>query len=107
MDANDLQFIVTAIDQLDKKTQKKLDEILVEQKKTLVQTTTTNGRVNTLEDSCKKIESDQLTQWTILNQLTSFKDQMKGRDKAVWVFIGAICVVLWYVAQQALTIKIK
>lgn len=107
MDKESLQFIVTAVSELDKKTQKKLDDILLKQEQMLIQTTKTNGRVNTLEDRQDETDETQKNQWKIITQLVSFKDQMKARDKVLWAVIGGIFVVLWYVAQNALTIKIK
>ena len=84
-----LEYIIERLESIDGKYDEKLDKILF-------QTTKTNGRVTSLEEKFQNIEKH-------VDTLRENKDMNKGRDKAIYFFVGAaITVVL-----SLLTIYLK
>ena len=84
-----LEYIIERLESIDGKYDEKLDKILF-------QTTKTNGRVTSLEEKFKSIE-------THVDTLRESKDMNKGRDKAIYFFVGAAITV----ALSLLTIYLK
>jgi hypothetical protein len=77
--------------QLLKETNEKLDKVLV-------QTTKTNGRVNAIEEWKESVDES-------VNELRDKSNVNKGRDGVVWYIILAAAAIIWYVAQNSLTLK--
>jgi hypothetical protein len=68
-----------------------MSEIREDQKKILVQTTKTNGRVTALEEKCKKYGSD-------IDSLKATDNSTKGSNKIIWIVLGSagtICLLLF------------
>lgn len=63
-----------------------VNEIREDQKKILVQTTKTNGRVTALEEKCKEYGTD-------INNLKATDNTTKGSNKIIWIVLGSIGTV--------------
>ncbi len=69
-------YIIERLDSLDSKFDEKLDKILI-------QTTKTNGRVNGHDQAIEKLEKQ-------VELLREVKDINKGRDKVIYIVLGAM-----------------
>lgn len=65
-------------------------------KEILVQTTKTNGRVNTHDRQLEQLQRD-------VKGLEASKNITKGRDKAVWVMLTVVGIIIGYFIQNFLT----
>lgn len=71
-----ISYLIERLEAIDGKFDEKLDKILI-------QTTKTNGRVTSLEDRFKKTEYH-------VEILKENKDINRGRDRTVYILLGAI-----------------
>lgn len=100
MDNETAKFLIEAFRAQDVQIQKKLDKMIDQNQAILIQTTKTNGRVNAIEEWKEGAEKK-------LEELSTTKSETKGRDGVIWYVGAAIIAVVWYIAQNAFTIKIK
>jgi len=71
-----ISYLIERLEAIDGKFDEKLDKILI-------QTTKTNGRVTSLESRFEKTEAH-------VEILKENKDVNRGRDRVIYIFVGAM-----------------
>lgn len=100
MDNETAKFLIEAFRAQDIQTQKKLDKMIEQNQAIYTQTLKTNGRVTALEKRVDIIEKET-------DELEANKNVNLGRDKVIWYVGLAVVAVIWYIAQNSFTLKIK
>ena len=86
---NGMDYIINRLESIDKKLDEKLEKILV-------QTTKTNGRVNSLEEKLKGTNEDINVVYEELGKLKDDKNIKTGRDKTIWYVAIAVAAIIGY-----------